>query len=250
LATFFWDITASADEGPALPKKRRIIQIADVIHGTPSPTLASKIAIDQTAEIAEAEGAAAEATRAEIFEADTGAAEAAEAEIGVTEDPNLEETLEVIDNILLKMTEEESVVAAASTVTEKGKEQAKDILEEEDFEFQDLLGQGLTDAEKAELKKCAIACGYKPGATLFGGVNEGKLRCLRNRSEAKIVRSLCKNIDLPKLEADLCRYQWHHIAGSLLYANFKVTNIFVILLLLLLSFRSCFNEDHFDRAYY
>jgi hypothetical protein len=25
-------------------------------------------------------------------------------------------------------------------------------LEEEDFEFQDLLGQGLTDAEKAELK--------------------------------------------------------------------------------------------------
>jgi hypothetical protein len=148
------------------------------------------------------------------------------------------------------MTEEESVVAAASTATEKGKEQAEDILEEEDFEFQDLLGQGLTDAEKAELKKCAIACGYKPGATLFGGVNEEKLRCLRNRSEAKIVRTLCKNIGLPKLEADLCRYQRHHIAGSLLYANFKVTDIFAILLLLLLSFRSCSNEDCFDRAYY
>jgi hypothetical protein len=198
---------ASADEGPTLPKKRRIIQIADVIHGTPSPTPASKIAIDQTAETAEAKGAVAEATRAEIFEADTGAAEAAEAEIGATKDSNLEETLEVIDNILLKMTEEESVVATASTATEKGKEQAKDILAEEDFEFQDLLGQGLTDAEKAELKKCAIACGYKPGATLFGSVNEGKLRCLRNRSEAKIVRTLCKNIGLPKLEADLCRYQ-------------------------------------------
>jgi hypothetical protein len=161
----------------------------------------------------------------------------------------LEETLKVIDNILLKMTEEESVVAAASTATEKGKKQAEDILEEEDFEFQDLLGQELTDAEKAELKKCAIACGYKPGATLFGGVNEGKLRCLRNRSEAKIVRTLCKNIGLPKLEADLCRYQRHHIAGSLLYANFKVTYIFVILLLLL-SFRSFSNEDRFDRAYY
>jgi hypothetical protein len=251
LTKFFQkDKAASADEGPALPKKRRIIQIADVIHGTPSPTPASKIAIDQTAETAEAKGTAAEATRAEIFEADTGAAEAAEAEIGATEDTNLEETLEVIDNILLKMTEEESVVAAASTATEKGKEPAEDILEEEDFEFQDLLGQGLTDAEKAELKKCAIACGYKPGATLFGGVNEGKLRCLRNRSEAKIVRTLCKNIGLPKLEADLCRYQRHHIAASLLYANFKVTNIFVILLLLLLPFRSCSNEDRFDRAYY
>jgi hypothetical protein len=237
LTKFFQnDKAASADEGPALPKKRRIIQIADVIHGTASPTPASRIAIDQTAETAEAKGAAAEAIRAEIFEAETGAAEAAGAEIGATEDPNLEETLEVIDNILLKMTEEESVVAAASTATEKGKEQAEDVLEEEDFEFQDLLGQGLTDAEKAELKECAIACGYKPGATLFGGVNEGKLRCLRNRSEAKIVRTLCKSIGLPKLEVDLCRYQRHHIAGSLLYANFKVTNIFVYFITIIITF--------------
>ena len=251
LTKFFQkDRATSAEEGPALRKKRRIIQIADVIHGTPSPTPASRIAIDQTAEAVEAKGVAAEATRAETFEAETGAAEVAGAEIGATEDPNLEETLEVIDNILLKMTEEESVVAAASTATEKGKEQAEDILEEEDFEFQDLLGQGLTDAKKTELKKCSIACGYKPGATLFGGVNEGKLRCLRNRSEAKIVRTLCENSGLPKLEADLCRQQRHHIAGSLLYANFKVTDIFVILLLLLLSFRSRFNEDRFGRAYY
>ena len=110
----------------------------------------------------------------------------------------------------------------------------------------------MTDAEKEELKKYAISCGYKPRATMFGGVNEGKLRCLRNRSEDKIVRTLSKNIGLPKLEADLCRYQRHHIAGSLLYANFKVTNIIAILLLLLLLlllFRSFFNEDFFDRAY-
>ena len=132
------------------------------------------------------------------------------------------------------MTEEESVVAAASTATEKGKEQAENILEEEDFEFQDLLGQELTDAEKEELKRYVVSCGYKPGAMLFGGVNKGKLRCLRNRSEAKITRTLSKSIGLPKLEADLCRYQRHHIAGSLLYANFKVKNIVIILLLLLI----------------
>jgi hypothetical protein len=247
LTKFFQkDKATSAEEGPALPKKRRIIQIADVIHGTPLPTPTSRIAIDQTAE---AKGATAETTtRAETSEAKTGAAEAAWVEAEAAKDLNLDETLEVIDNILLKMTEEESVVAAACTGTEKGKKQAEDILEEEDFEFQDLLGQELTDVEKAELKRCAIACGYKPGATLFGGVNEGKLRCLRNRVEAKIVRTLCKNIGLPKLEVDLCRYQRHHIAGSLLYANFKVTNIFAILLLLL-SFRSFFIEDLFDRAY-
>ena len=85
-------------------------------------------------------------------------------------------------------------------------------------------------AEKEELKKYVISCGYKPGATLFGGVNEGKLRCLRNRTEAKVVRTLSKSVGLPKLEADLCRYQRYHITGSLLYANFKVTNFIIIVL--------------------
>jgi hypothetical protein len=153
LTKFFQkDKAASAEEGPALPKKRRIIQITDVIHGTPLPTPASRIAIDQNAKTAEAKGATAETTRAETFEAETGAAEAAGVETGATEDLNLDETLEVIDNILLKMTEEESVVAVASTGTEKGKKQAEDILEGEDFEFQDLLGQKLTDAKKQSLK--------------------------------------------------------------------------------------------------
>jgi hypothetical protein len=228
LTKFFQkDKTASAEESPALPKKRRIIQIADVIHQTPPPATVSKIAF---AETGEAEGAAAEASRVETTEAETGDAEPAGAEAGITEDSNLETTLEVIDNILLKMAEEEAAVAAVTTATGKGKEQIDDTLEEESFNFQDLLGQELTSAEKEELKKYVISCGYKPGATLFGGVNEGKLRCLRNRTEAKVVRTLSKSVGLPKLEADLCRYQRHHIAGSLLYANFKVTNFIIIIL--------------------
>jgi hypothetical protein len=174
------------------------------------------------------ETAEAEATEMKTAEAESGEAEATGAEAGATEESNLETTLEVIDNILLKMAEEEATVATVNTATEKGKEQIDEISEEEDFNFQDLLGQELTDAEKEELKKYAISCGYKSGAMLFGGVNEGKLRCLRNRTEAKIVRTLSKSIGLPKLEADLCRYQRQHIAGSLLYANFKVTNIFLL----------------------
>jgi hypothetical protein len=194
-----------------------------VIHQTPPPATVSKIVF---AETAEAKGATAEATRMETTEA-----EAAGAEAGTTEGSNLETTLEVIDNILLKMAEEEAAVAAVNTATEKGKEKIDDILEEENFNFQDLLRQELTGAEKEELKKYAISCGYKPGATLFGGVNEGKLRCLRNRTEAKVVRTLSKSVGLPKLEADLCRYQRHHIAGSLLYANFKVTNFVIIIII-------------------
>jgi hypothetical protein len=171
LTKFFQkDKEASAAESPALPKKRRIIQIPDVIHQTPPPATVSKIVF---AETIEAEGAAAEASRVETAEAETGEAEAARAEAGTTEGSNLETTLEVIDNILLKMAEEEAVVAAVNTATEKGKEQIDDILEEENFNFQDLLGQELTGAEKEELKKYAISCGYKPGVRYLVGSTKG-----------------------------------------------------------------------------
>jgi hypothetical protein len=194
--------------------------VADVIHQTPPPTSASKIVTAETtstrAETIGAEATGAEATRA------TTEAEATGAETEITEDPNLETTLGDIDNILLRMAEEEAAAVAVNTTTKKGKEQIEDTLEEENFNFQDILGQELTDAEKEELKKYAISCGYKPGSLLFGGVSEGKLRCLRNRTEAKVVRTFSKCVGLPKIEADLCRYQRQHIADSLLYANFKV----------------------------
>jgi hypothetical protein len=245
---------ASAAESPTKPKKGRMIQVADVIHQTPPPTSASKIVTaDPTAigadttgaETGGAEATGAETTRAEATGAEaTGAsteAEAIGAETGTNEDPNLETTLDDIDNMLLRMAEEEAAVVAVNTATEKGKEQIEDILEKENFNFQDILGQGLSDAEKEELKKYAISCGYKPGSLLFGGVNEGKLRCLRNRTEAKVVRTFSKSVGLPKIEADLCRYQRQHIAGSLLYANFKVKNSRFFIIIYFFYFElSCF----------
>jgi hypothetical protein len=159
----------SATESPAKPKKRRIIQVADVIHQTPPPTSASKIPFIESAVTAETTTTGA-----------TTGAEATGAEAETTEDPNLETTLGDIDNILLKMAEEEATAAAVDMTIEKGKEQIEDTLEEENFNFQDILGQELSETEKEELKKYAISCGYKPGSLLFGGVNEGKLRCLRN----------------------------------------------------------------------
>jgi hypothetical protein len=222
----------SATESPAKPKKRRIIQVADVIHQTPPPTSASKISFIESAVTAEttATGAATEA-------------EATGAKTETAEDPNLETTLGDIDNMLLKMAEEEAAAAAVDMTIEKEKEQIEDTLEEENFNFQDILGQELSETEKEELKKYAISCGYKPGSLLFGGVNEGKLRCLRNRTEAKVVRTFSKSVGLPKIEADLCRYQRQHIAGSLLYANFKVqTQLFIVFLIKMFSDEGCFGR--------
>jgi hypothetical protein len=159
----------SATESPAKPKKkRRIMQVADVIHQTPPPTSTSKII--ESVVTAETTATRAETTGAEATGATTEA-EATGAETETTEDPNLETTLGDIDNILLKMAEEEAAAVAVDTTIEKEKEQIEDTLEEENFNFQDILGQELSETEKEELKKYAISCGYKRGALLFGGVN-------------------------------------------------------------------------------
>jgi hypothetical protein len=136
----------STTESPAKLKKRRIIQVADVIHQTPPPASASKIPITEGADAAEAAATGAEGAKAET-----------------AEDSDLETTLGDIDNMLPKMAEEEAAAAAVDTTIEKGKEHIEDTLEEENFNFQDILEQELSETEKEELKKYAVSCGYKPG---------------------------------------------------------------------------------------
>jgi hypothetical protein len=171
LTKFFQkDKEASAAESPAKPKKHKIIQVIDVIHQTPPTVSASKIVVVETAE---AEAATAEATGAEITEIAPAGAKATGAEAEATEDSNLETTLEVIDNILLKMAEEEAVVAAVNTTTEKGKEQIDEISEEGDFNFQDLLGQELTNAKKEELKNMPYLADINQGLHYLVGSTKG-----------------------------------------------------------------------------
>jgi hypothetical protein len=127
--------------------------------------------------------------------------------------------------MILNMTAKEAATAAEEAlalVPAKEKEVAKETSEEEDFNFQNILGQKLSKAEKEELRDYAISCGYQPGALLFGGVAEESLGCLRDRIGAKVVSTLSKSVGFPKLEVDLSRYRRQHIADSLFYSNFKV----------------------------
>jgi hypothetical protein len=192
------------------PKKRRIITVTEVIEGTPLSASASKAPAVESATATEA-----------------ALTEAAAAEAATTEDVHLESTLSNIDKILLDMTTEEAAAAAEeamATVPEKEKEIAEDASEEEIFNFQNLVGQELTKAEKEELKEYAISCGYQPGALLFGGVDDEKLGCVRDQTGAKVIGTLSKSIGFPKLETDISRYRRQHIVGSLFYSNFKVKN--------------------------
>jgi hypothetical protein len=166
------------------PKKRRIVTVMQAIEETPPPASASKI---------------------------TPAAEVvASAEAPTTEPTNLESTLPDIDKVLLDLAAEETTASAEevlATLPEKGKEIAEDISEEKDFNFQNIIGQELSKAEKEELQEYAISCGYQPGAMLFGRINEESLGCIRDRTGAKIISTLSKSVSFSKLEADISSYR-------------------------------------------
>jgi hypothetical protein len=118
------------------PKRQRIVTVTEVIEATPPrasapkvPTIESKTA----AEAAPSEAKDAEATRAK--------------------DINLESVALNIDKILLDMVAEEAAGAteeASALEAEKKKEIAEETLEDEIFNFQNLVGQELTKAEKEE----------------------------------------------------------------------------------------------------
>jgi hypothetical protein len=108
------------------------------------------------------------------------------------------------------MAAEEAAAATEETMApepEKEKEIAEDASKEEIFNFQNLVGQELTKAEKEELKEYAISCGYQPRALLFGGVDDEKLGYVRDQTGAKVFRTLSKSIGFPKLETNISRYR-------------------------------------------
>jgi hypothetical protein len=184
----------SAANKSAGPKMQRIITVMQAIEETPPPTSASKTT------------AAAEV----VASAEGATTEAATTEATTVEETNLKSTLSDTDKMLLDMAAEEAAVAAEetlATVPEKGKEIAKDISEEKGFNFQNIIGQELSKAEKEELQEYAISCGYQPGAMLFGGINEDNLGCIQDRTGAKVISTLSKSVGFPKLEADINRYR-------------------------------------------
>jgi hypothetical protein len=153
----------SAAKKPAGPKKRRIIHVIEDIEETPPPASASKTPAVESA------------TASKAAPTEAGTVESGIAKASTTEDTNLESTFSDIDKMLLNMATEEAATAAEetmATVLGKEKEKAEDTSEEKDFDFQNIIGQELSEAEKEESKDYAISYGYKPGALLFGGIDD------------------------------------------------------------------------------
>jgi hypothetical protein len=180
----------------ARPKRQRIITVTEVIEGTPPGASAPK------------------APAIESMTATEVAPSAAAAEEARAEDVNLESMVADIDKILLNMAAEEATAEEAAAATEETttaklekEEMTEDTSKDEAFNFQNLVGQELTKAEKEELKEYAISCGYRPGALLFGGIDDERLGYVRDQTGAKVIGTLSKSISFPKLETDISRYR-------------------------------------------
>jgi hypothetical protein len=174
------------------------------IEQTPPSASAIKTAIPADAE-AEAKGAA-EAT-------DAGEAETIMSDID-----------RLVSDIFADVTAETNVAAeeTMAIVPDKGKEINNTPSDKRDFDLRHLGGQELSEEDKSELKEFAISCGYQLGSLLFGGVDEEILVCIHDHAGAKIIGTLSKSVEFPKLEADISDYRRQHIVGSLFYSNFKV----------------------------
>jgi hypothetical protein len=128
-------------------KKQRIVTVMQAIEETPPPASGSKIT-PAVEVVASAEAAPPEATTVEAT---------------TSEATNLESTFSDIDKMLLDMAVEEAAAATKETlaaVPEKGKEIAEEISEEKGFNFQNIIGQELSMAEKEELQDYSISYGY------------------------------------------------------------------------------------------
>ena len=218
----------------AKAKRQRIIAVTEVIDKTPP-----RASIQKTPAVEGTENV-------EVAPSEVAATEAATAE-----DVNLESTIEDINKILTDMAAEEAATTAEetmATVPGKGKEIAEDTSDDEAYSFQNLVGQKLSKAEKEELKEYAKSCGYKPGALLFGGIDDEKLGCIRDSAGAKVIGTLSKSIGFPKLETDISRYRRQHIVGSLFYSNFKVnillSNFYCFLIMAIFFNEGCLFTEH------
>lgn len=107
--------------------------------------------------------------------------------------------------------------------------------ESKTFDLRHLGGQEPTEEDISELEEFAIAGGYQPRSILFSGVDKVILGCIPDCAGAKIVNTLSKSIDFPKLESGLSSYRKQHITDSLVYSNFKVHILLLFFNSLLLS---------------
>jgi hypothetical protein len=198
----------------ATPKRRRMVNVLDVLETTDSIRLTPK---ERVAEIDKAQPKTdikqkdAEATKTQT-ETEAGPSIPAETKPTVTEQ-GVEETITGTN-----ITFEKSVAKETESLTPKALS--------EDYIIRHALGKRLSEEEIFEAKHYARELKYPKGALVFNGSDEDDfLYCLPDNEELSVCREMSRSMGFSKLEAGLYAMTKDDLTDSLAYNSLKVQRL-------------------------
>jgi hypothetical protein len=190
--------TAKSQKGPAAtPKRKRMVNVLDVLETIKSSSTAPKKIIE---------------TPIEAFAAETSKQQS-ETEAGPSESTKIQ-PLEV------EKIKEPILIGEIGTATPEASSKIHDYI------VRHASGKKLSEEETFEANHYARELKYPKGAVVFNGTNEDDfLYCLPDNKELSVCREMARSMGFPKLEAGLCAMTKEDLADSLAYNSLKVRRL-------------------------
>jgi hypothetical protein len=181
------------------PKRKRMVNMLDVLETIKSSSSTSKIAAEVPKTQTEAEAAKNQA----------------ETEIGLSESTKRE---------FLEIEKETDKESAEETLSEKIATPIPEASSEaSDYILRHASGKSLSEKEKREAQFYAQKLKYPKGALIFNGSGEEDfLYCLPDSKEISVCREMSKSFGFPTLEDGLSVLSKNELADSLAYNSLKV----------------------------
>jgi hypothetical protein len=198
------------------PKRRRIVNVLDVLETTDSISLAptGKVAeADKTQPKADTKQIEVEAT---ITQAETEAGPTLPAETKLATVEQRAEGITPDSNIAF----EKSVAKEAESLAREA------FFEDFDYIIRHASGKRLSKEEFFESKHYARELKYPKGALVFDGMDgDDFMYCLPDNKELSVCQEMARSMGFPKLEAGLCAMTKDDLTYSLAYNSLKVQKL-------------------------
>jgi hypothetical protein len=199
--------TAKSQKGPAAtPKRKRMVNVLDVLETIKSSSTTPKKIIEAPIE---------------AFAAETSKQQS-ETEAGPSESTKIQ-PLEVEKMSKASLGIEKGTITEPILIGEIGTATPEASSKIHDYIVRHASGKKLSEEEIFEANHYARELKYPKGAVVFNKTNEDDfLYCLPDNKELSVCREMARSMGFPKLEAGLCAMAKEDLADSLAYNSLKV----------------------------
>jgi hypothetical protein len=196
--------TAKSQKGPAAtPKRKRMVNVLDVLETIKSSSTTPKKIIEAPIE---------------AFAAETSKQQS-ETEAGPSESTK-------IQPLEASLGTEKATITEPILIGEIGTATPEASSKIHDYIVRHASGKKLSEEEIVEANHYARELKYPKGAVVFNGTNEDDfLYCLPDNKELSVCREMARSMGFPKLEAGLCAMTKEDLADSLAYNSLKVRRL-------------------------